>query len=122
MSQGKVLFIDDEPIILEFAKEQFEAANFEIKTFNNSALAVETLKDNKFDIIISDFNMPNFTGFELASKVRSELKLDTPIVLLTGNHQLSVVEADRLKILKIFRKPIDLDEVVVFVEQCLNKK
>lgn len=121
MVKGKVLFIDDEPIILEFAKEQFEYAQFEIETFANSAHALEALKTNKFDIIISDFNMPNFTGFELVSKVRSELKLDTPVIFLTGNYQLSADEADRLKIIQIFRKPIDLDEVVEFADQYLNK-
>ena len=121
MSKGKVLFIDDEPIILEFAKEQFELAHFEIETFENSAHALEALKTQKFDIIISDFNMPNFTGFELVSKVRSELKLETPVIFLTGNYQLSAVEAERLKIVQIFRKPIDLDEVVAFADQYLNK-
>ena len=122
MAKAKVLFIDDEPIILEIVKEQFESAHYEIKLFNNAILAYDFLKNNKFDIIISDFNMPNFTGFEFVSKVRSDLQLETPVIFLTGNHQLSIEEAKRLNILKIFYKPVDLDDIVLFIDKYLTDK
>jgi DNA-binding NtrC family response regulator len=119
MVKRKVLFIDDEPIILEFAKEQFELANYEIETCESTTLALEVLKNATFDIIISDFNMPHLTGFELVSRIRDDLKLETPVVFLTGNLQLNTVEANRLKIIEIFTKPIDLEEIVQFINKYL---
>lgn len=121
MLKRKILFIDDEPIILEFAKKQFEMADYNIETYECATLALEALKNATFDIIISDFNMPNLTGFELVSKIRNDLKLDTPVVFLTGNLQLSIDEASRLKIIEIFNKPIDLEEIVQFVDQYLTQ-
>jgi CheY-like chemotaxis protein len=119
MVKRKVLFIDDEEIILEFAKGQFESAHYQIETYASSTLALEVLKKIAFDIIISDFNMPNLTGFELVSKIRDELKIDTPVIFLTGNLQLNTIEAERFKIIQIFNKPIDLEEVVKFVDEYL---
>lgn len=71
MTNGKtrILFVDDEEVILSNVKDFFEET-YDIRTENSSENALELLKEEKFDILMSDFKMPVISGAQLFTQAK----------------------------------------------------
>jgi response regulator RpfG family c-di-GMP phosphodiesterase len=78
-----LLFVDDEPNILSALKRVFFEDDFEILTAESGKKALEMVKDNEVQLIISDQRMPEMVGSELLAKVR-EMSPDIMRIILTG--------------------------------------
>lgn len=81
----RVLHADDEPGFAEIAAEFVHRSNSDIQVtvVTSGAEALDTLEDNLFDCVVSDFDMPEMNGIELLEHVR-EIDPDLPFVLFTG--------------------------------------
>jgi CheY-like chemotaxis protein len=90
LSTGKerILFIDDEPHIGRLVKEMLESLGYTVVTKTNSLEALELFQEAPFlfDLVITDLNMPNLMGDELALKLM-ETRLNIPIIFCTGNSE-----------------------------------
>ncbi len=83
----KLMLIDDEPFILQGLRVllDWEAEGYEIvKTAENGREALEYLKENRVDLIISDIKMPEMSGIELLKHIRDEKISDAYFVVLSG--------------------------------------
>jgi DNA-binding response OmpR family regulator len=80
---ARILLVDDDTNILETAKDILEDAGFEITTAVSVATALECLRTTPIGVIITDLNLPDGTGLDLAEKARS-LGNRVPILLMTG--------------------------------------
>ena len=81
---GKIAIIDDENMVTKTLKTLLKIEGFSnVDTFNNPDHALESIKDNPYDLIISDFIMPDMNGIEFLSKAK-EIQPDTTQILLTG--------------------------------------
>ena len=73
MSLGRVLLVDDEPDLVEVLGEFLEEEGFEVKTASDGLDALSFLeKDSRFDLLLSDINMPRMKGFELIAAVKEK--------------------------------------------------
>ena len=81
--QKNILFVDDEEGILRAFRRTFRKTDFVIYLANSAKEALEILQENQIDIIISDYKMPEMTGYELLTKVK-ELYPDIVRVFLSG--------------------------------------
>jgi two-component system, chemotaxis family, sensor kinase CheA len=84
--QGKqsILVVDDSVTIRTFEKALLEAAGYDVTAASDGLEAWNMLQSKQCDLIVSDVEMPNMTGFELTEKVRGDSKLkDMPLVLVT---------------------------------------
>ncbi|MDX1504166.1 MAG: response regulator [Spongiibacter sp.] len=88
-SKARILFIDDEPRILVALKALFRSS-YEVFTANSGAAALDVLRDNDVDVIVSDQRMPNMTGVEVLRSAR-EMRPRAIRVLLTGYSDLSAI-------------------------------
>ena len=82
----KVLFVDDEPDVLEQAKIflEREKEEIEVETASSAEEGLELLNEKKYDFIISDYKMPEMDGLEFLEHVRENLNSGTPFIILTG--------------------------------------
>lgn len=81
----RVLVVDDSITTRTLEKSILESAGFRVTTASDGLDAFLKLRNSSFDVIISDVQMPNMDGFELAAKVRSDPQLkDTPVILVTS--------------------------------------
>lgn len=115
-----VLIVDDEPEILELNKEAFEYFGFSVVTALNVPEAVAALNTNTIDYILSDYMMPIQNGIELVKIIRYKMHLQTPISFLTAYTVATKEELNELGVQKVFSKPLDIDEVVVYVQNALK--
>jgi two-component system, chemotaxis family, sensor kinase CheA len=79
-----ILVVDDSVPIRTFEKALLEAAGYDVTAASDGLEAWNMLQSKACDLIVSDVEMPNMTGFELTEKVRGDSKLkDMPLVLVT---------------------------------------
>ena len=89
--QLSVLYVDDEPDLLEIAKIFLERhGGIAVDTMTSAVRAVDHLKTRTFDAIISDYQMPEMNGIEFLKRVRSEFP-GIPFILFTGRGREEVV-------------------------------
>jgi DNA-binding response OmpR family regulator len=82
---AKILVVDDEPISLRAVSFALEKARLKPVTVQDPLVALTMCGETKYDLIFLDVDMPNMTGFELCSKIRTEqTNKSTPVVFVTG--------------------------------------
>ncbi|UXI03835.1 response regulator [Photobacterium sp. TY1-4] len=80
----KVLTADDSLSIRQMVSHTLKDAGFEVDTANDGADALNKAKQQRYDVIISDVNMPNVDGLELVRQLRATAQYKfTPILMLT---------------------------------------
>jgi len=79
---GSILIVDDEQIIRGMLQAELED-NFNVTTSKNAGEALAICKENKFDLVISDINMPGMKGYELLSEIK-RLYPKTKTALITA--------------------------------------
>lgn len=84
-AKEKILFVDDEPDILEQAKIFLEKENkhFNVKTAASAEKALKMLKIDKYDAIVSDYQMPEMDGIDFLKTLRKRGN-DIPFIVFTG--------------------------------------
>ena len=78
-----VLVVDDDPLVLDVAARMLEDLGCDVVTAADAEEALETLADQRVEILITDVNMPGMDGYELANtavKMREDLK----VIVLSG--------------------------------------
>jgi PAS domain S-box-containing protein len=117
-----ILFIDDEPAIVDIAKGMLEHLGYtvEARTSAIEALAAFKVLSDKFDLIISDMTMPKMTGDELARELMA-IRPDIPIMLCTGfSEHINEEKAKAIGIQKFVMKPFILREMAESIRQVLD--
>lgn len=80
----KILLIEDEPTISGFIKKGLEENGCEVTQAFDGELGWVLAKRSIYDVIIMDLIIPGINGLELTQRLRNELKLKTPILILTA--------------------------------------
>ncbi len=104
----KVLVAEDIPLNQLLMKTLLDDYGFESEIVSNGKIAVEKLTTNIYDIILMDLQMPELNGFEATEFIRTNLKLNIPIIAITAD----VTTADLAKCKAVgmndyIAKPID---------------
>ena len=108
MGEGRILFVDDEMALVDIGREMLESLGYEVVARTSSVEALEAFRfqPDKFELILTDQNMPNLTGMELAEKAL-QVRPDVPIILCTGFSEIvSYSKVRDLGIKEIIMKPI----------------
>ena len=83
MHKERILFVDDEPNILETCKACMEREQFEVLTADSGDMALDILKNSDTDILVTDINMPGMKGTDLLKKVNA-IRPGMPTAIITG--------------------------------------
>ncbi|MEN6395403.1 MAG: PAS domain S-box protein [Methanoregula sp.] len=87
-----VLYVDDEPDLLEIGKLFLERSNdIAIDTVLSAKDALDKARTGRYDAIISDYQMPEMDGISLLKRIRDGCGKKTPFILFTGRGREEVV-------------------------------
>jgi DNA-binding response OmpR family regulator len=87
-----MLVVDDDPDILKMAESVLAACGHTVFTAEDAMRAMDWLNHIDFDLMLSDANMPHYSGFELVTTVRNDVKFkNLSIAMLTGLRERSDV-------------------------------
>jgi DNA-binding NtrC family response regulator len=92
MSLGRLLLVDDEPTLRRVIGRALVKAGFEVAQAPDGRAALEYLRNERFDAVISDVRMPSMTGLELLARLLDEAP-DMPIVLMSGSNEVESARA-----------------------------
>lgn len=107
----KILYVDDETIIQEYAKKNLEKRGHSATICPDGFTGLAALQKESFDCMIVDLNMPGMTGLELIEHAK-ELRPEIDTVVITGNaDQASAIAALRHHVFDYLEKPCDFKEV-----------
>jgi len=88
-----VLVIDDDPIMREVAAARLAEAGYNAVEASNGEEGLNLLRNTKFNLVISDVDMPGIDGFEVTRTIRSDPQLsETPVIVMTGSGRSDAVE------------------------------
>ena len=65
----KIIVIDDEKIVCDMAKKILQAEGYEVEAFTDSQLALEAIRSQAFDLVITDLKMENVSGMDILKEV-----------------------------------------------------
>jgi len=109
----RVLVVDDEEMVRSIVTQLLSLNDHEVDRASSGAEALTMFEDNRYDIVFTDFGMPEMTGAELAHRLH-ERHPDLPIILLTGytDTDTAVDEVD-----DILSKPFKLEELQASIQK-----
>ncbi len=120
-SAKRVLIAEDSTVIQNITKRVLQFQNFEITAVKNGKQVMDKMKDNDFDIVLMDINMPVMDGMECARQIRlldDEAKSNVPIVAITGNAKnYSLDDFKQAGIDEYLPKPLNFDQLVNTVKK-----
>ncbi|WP_022662264.1 hybrid sensor histidine kinase/response regulator [Paucidesulfovibrio longus] len=120
--KGRVLVVDDEKPLVDIAREMLEGFGFEVTARTSSVEALEAFRfrPEDFDLVVTDYAMPNMTGVELSQELL-KIRPGLPVILCTGfSDTISVERAQSLGICDVIMKPILKNKLVQSVSRLLE--
>ena len=118
--KAHLLLVDDDPNTLASLSRAFRLAGHEATVCDNAARAVELLRAESFDLILSDVVMPGRSGLELLEDLK-KAGVKTPIILISGQANIEMaVKATKLGALDFLEKPLSTDKLLLTVENALR--
>ena len=108
----KVLLIDDEPRILDCFSSVLDLKGFTSKQFCNPKEAIDKYKREKFDVVITDFKMPEMNGMEVTEAIKAH-DPNAYVIIISGyaNDYKAKIEHSE-GIYTILHKPIDIRKLL----------
>jgi len=120
-SRVRILFVDDDPAATRLYRAMLGSAGHEVVTVDSGIDAVERAASEKFDLVITDFNMPGIKGDVTLSLLRARLP-DLPVVILTSETSPTVEKRARTAGAAAFlRKPCTPDVLARTIERARKK-
>lgn len=119
MKQRDILLVDDDACSLHFLSSILRHERFDVSVATNGSNALELLEDERAGLLITDFNMPEMNGLELASCAHERYPGMT-IFMITANALGDVVEgAVNAGISSVFSKPLEINDFVTAIRSVL---
>ncbi len=101
-----VLYVEDEADIISLVEKRFAPKFNQFVSVTSAEEAIDTFKNNNFDLILTDYLLPGINGMEFAKEVL-KIKSKVPIILITGYVDMQFfVEAINMGITQFVSKPI----------------
>ncbi|SHH65587.1 response regulator transcription factor [Flavobacterium defluvii] len=119
----RIILAEDNDILRKSLSFFLESKGFTVDQFSDGKDALDSIKINKYDLILTDINMPGISGMEITQYVRETLNLDTPVIILTSSG-VEQTELDSFDIgaNEFIAKPISPAVLLVRINKLLKIK
>lgn len=118
---SKLLIVDDEVDIREFAKSFFKKRDIDVSTASNGREALAVIESESPDLVLLDVTMDEMTGVEVLKQLR-ENNNDVKVIMVTGVEDEDVInEANSWGVKGYIHKPLVLEELEKIVLEELKK-
>ncbi len=118
--KGHVMLVEDNAYLRTALERTLRNAGYEVTVIDDGAVALERIKSQRPDVLLSDLDLPGLDGVSLLRHVR-EIDLDVPVLLMTGSPSLdTAIQALELGALKYFVKPCGPEEILRATEYAVN--
>ena len=123
METGKIVVVDDEKIVTSAFKALLKVEGFsDAHLFNSPSEALEYLKNNKPDLVISDFLMPDMNGLEFLKSV-NDIYPEVSKILLTGyaDKENAIRAINEIGLYRYIEKPWNNDDLIINIKNGIER-
>ena len=118
----KILIIDDDPSIRNMLAIVLKKSGYEVTLTDSGKAALDRLKKETFELIISDIKMPDINGIDLLKKIKS-IHREIPVIMITAFASANdAVDAMKLGAEDYITKPFNLDELKIIIDRAVYKR
>ena len=122
MTEPRVLVVDDEKSMRELLAITLERQGYEVSVAEDGEVAIEAVRRDGFDVIITDLRMPNADGLQVLRAAKEHTPETVVIVITAVGSTETAVEAMKLGAYDYITKPFKLDEIHVIIRRALERK
>jgi len=116
---SKILLAEDDTDMRRFLVKALQNAGFDVSSYDNGLSAYQRLREEPFELLLTDIVMPEMDGIELARRA-AELDPDIKIMFITGFAAVALHPASEApRHAKVLSKPFHLREIVHEVERMM---
>ncbi len=112
---SRVLLVEDEEILRQIVKEYLEELGCRVVDLGSAIEALELLRTEPFDFVVTDMQMPKMNGAEFITAIRDVLHLKIPCILASGDPSENLINSLKRHNSQLFngilRKPFDMNDV-----------
>jgi CheY-like chemotaxis protein len=114
----KIMLVDDEMHVLRILRLSLEKQGYEVETFSNGEDAMDALRKNQPDVLVTDIQMPRMSGEELCKNIRIEFpERAFLIIVLTSRAEIEHREwSASFDNLEFVEKPVSMRQLITQLE------
>lgn len=120
----RILVVDDDEQIVRAISKILTREGYDITVAFDGVDAINKLKNESFDMVITDIIMPNKEGLELIAEIH-QIKASMPVIAISGGGKMPssiyLDVADKIGAYATLRKPFRADELLTLVNQYFSK-
>jgi len=118
--RGKILIVDDEQMMCEMLEDDLKRNGFHPTCYISAEKALDALKTESFDVLLTDLNLPNMNGIELCERVVDN-RPDIPVIVITAFGSMeTAIAAMRAGAYDFVTKPIDTQFLVLALDRAVK--
>ena len=118
----KIIVIDDEKIVGDMAKKILQAEGYEVDAFIDSQVALEAIRAQRYDLVITDLKMPLVDGMDLIDIVK-KINAALPIIIITAYGTIETAEeAIQKGAYDFITKPFRKETILITIRRALEWK
>jgi two-component system, OmpR family, KDP operon response regulator KdpE len=120
VSAGRILIVDDEPLLRRVIRTTLKAQGYEVAEVGNGSAALEKLRSAHYDLVLLDLNMPGVTGLEACRAMRASSDVAIVVLTVRDSHQ------DKIEVLDAgaddyITKPFNMQELLARLRAALRR-
>jgi DNA-binding response OmpR family regulator len=90
---ARLLFVDDDPILREFAQVHLATATATVDVAEDGLAALEAISRTRYDLLLIDLEMPRLDGYGLLERLRADpATADLPVIVETGREDVDAID------------------------------
>jgi DNA-binding response OmpR family regulator len=120
LKTATVLVVDDEDELREIFVDEFRATGAKVFKARQGVEALEILRREQIDVVLSDVRMPGGDGISLVRNIDKEITPKPVMFLCSGFSEHSYDEVRALGVVDVFGKPFDWNKIVNSIEEALK--
>jgi DNA-binding NtrC family response regulator len=119
---GRIIIVDDDKLTRVSLAHHLDLDGHEVRDFGGAIPALELLREEEWDIVITDLRMPTMDGLTFLREIR-KVRGDTAVLIITGHGSIqTAVEGMKLGAADYIVKPVDYEELGVRVAKVLAQR
>ena len=119
----KILVCEDDFMMLKTVEHKLIREGYEVELAQDGKIAFNLLKEKHFDLVVTDLLMPYSTGLEIIDLLRNQLKLNTPIIVLSKvGMEKTVLQAFDMGTDDYIVKPFSPNELSIRIKRLIASR
>lgn len=115
MGSGKILVVDDNDVVRSIVAEMLARLGYDVSSADSGESGFGAFLRNKFDIVLSDYEMPRMDGVAFACSIKKHTP-GLPVVIMTGSGKEDMIAQNSHVVDRVTTKPFTLEEIDAVIQ------